>query len=122
VGLAERTGSPAGDLPLPAQRRLEIARALCLQPRLLLLDESASGLNEEETDELAEALVALIEERALSAILVEHDIKFVLSLAHHLYVLNFGKVIAEGPPDDVIHRPEVVTAYLGHDPLVASHG
>ena len=115
VGLADRAHTPAGELPLPAQRRVEIARALSLDPALLLLDESASGLNDQETGELAAALAGIAGERSLSVILVEHDIDFVLSLADHLYVLNFGKVIAGGEPAAVVRDPAVIAAYLGAD-------
>jgi branched-chain amino acid transport system ATP-binding protein len=115
VGLADRAQVAAGELPLPAQRRVEIARALSLDPTLLLLDESASGLNDQETGELGAVLARIVGERRGSAILVEHDVDFVLSLADHLYVLDFGRVIASGEPAAVVRDPAVVTAYLGAD-------
>ena len=113
VGLADRARVAAGTLPLPAQRRVEIARALSLDPTLLLLDESASGLSRQETADLAAVLARIVDERRLSVILVEHDVDFVLSLADHLYVLDFGRIIASGAPAAVVRDPAVVAAYLG---------
>ncbi len=112
VGLAGREAHSAGSLSYGDQRRLEIARAMAGQPRLLLLDEPAAGMNPAETAELAE-LVRRIAAGATTVLLVEHDMGFVMSLSDHITVLNFGRRIFAGTPAQVKREPAVIEAYLG---------
>ena len=105
---------PAGDLPYGHQRRVEIARALAQDPKLLLLDEPAAGLNPSEVAELASLLVSIgADGRAV--LLVEHDMTMVMSISSHIVVLNFGRKLAEGSPLDVSSNKDVIAAYLGTD-------
>ncbi len=112
VGLADRASQPAASLSYGDQRRLEIARAMAGQPKLLLLDEPAAGMNPAETAALAE-LVRRIAAGSTTVLLVEHDMGFVMSLSDHITVLNFGRRIFEGPPARVRSEPAVIEAYLG---------
>lgn len=112
VGLGEHMHKPAGSLALGQQRIVEIARALCLDPTLLLLDEPAAGLRHFEKEALAELLRQLRAE-GMSVLLVEHDMGFVMGLTDHIVVLDFGSKIAEGKPDEIKVHPAVLAAYLG---------
>lgn len=115
VGLTELAATRAADLSIGLSRMLELGRALATEPRLLMLDEPSSGLNDEESAQLAELLVELRRSHALSLLVVEHDMEFVLGLSDHVYVLDFGRLIAEGTPSQVQRDPIVRAAYLGVD-------
>ena len=113
VGLPDRANDLAGSLAYGEQRRLEIARALGTNPGVLLLDEPAAGTNPVEKRDLAELIARINRERDVSVLLIEHDMKLVMSIAHRIIVLNFGEKIAEGTPQEIQRNPAVVAAYLG---------
>ncbi len=103
----------AGEIPFGHQRKLEIARALAMEPKFLLLDEPAAGLNEEESDLLLDLLHGVRRQKPVGVLIVDHDMRLMMNLCDRLQVLDYGKTIAYGTPDEVRRNPEVVTAYLG---------
>ena len=103
----------ASQLPYGKQRKLEIARALATNPKLLLLDEPAAGMNPNETKELMDTISFIRNEFKMTILLIEHDMKLVSGICERLTVLNFGRILAEGPTSEVLNNPDVITAYLG---------
>ena len=112
VGLSARAQTPAKDLTTIDQRRLEMARALATQPKILLLDEVMAGLNPSEIDQ-AVALVGKLSARGLTIVIVEHVMRAIMAVARHIVVLDHGQKIAEGAPKEIVENPEVIRAYLG---------
>jgi branched-chain amino acid transport system ATP-binding protein len=113
LDLGDYTDTPAGDLPIGLQRRLEIGRALCLEPRLLLLDEPGSGLDARETADLARLLASVRARFKVTMLVVDHDMALIMRICNRIYVLDNGQIIAEGPPEQIRDDPQVVRAYLG---------
>jgi len=114
VDLADRADQPASSLPLGERHLLEMARALATEPRILLLDEPAAGLNDEETERLATS-VRRIRDEGVTILLVEHDMGFVMDISDEVVVLDYGRKIAEGPPLMIQADEEVIRAYLGEE-------
>jgi len=115
INLGQRKDEPASNLPIGEQRTLEIGRALATEPRLVLLDEPAAGLNIKETRNLGEIIRKIRDELKITVVLVEHDMDLVMSISDSITVLNFGEVIAEGTPLEIQNNPEVIVAYLGEE-------
>jgi branched-chain amino acid transport system ATP-binding protein len=115
IGLERWVNELAKNLPYGAQRRLEIARALATDPFILLLDEPAAGMNPHETRSLNELIVQIRDSRNLSVLLIEHDMSLVMRLSERIYVMDYGKLIAEGSPAQIKADPVVIKAYLGED-------
>jgi len=115
IGLAEFVNEFAKNLPYGAQRRLEIARAMATEPFLLLLDEPAAGMNPLETRELDELIVRIRDQEGITILLIEHDMKLVMSLSDRIYVVDYGKKIAQGTPEEIKNNLAVIKAYLGED-------
>lgn len=112
-GLDQEANLLSANLPYGKQRKLEIARALATNPKLLLLDEPAAGMNPSETEELMETITLIRKKYDVTILLIEHDMKLVSGICEKIYVLNFGTELANGLPQDVLNNPEVIKAYLG---------
>jgi branched-chain amino acid transport system ATP-binding protein len=115
VGLADRANQAAGTLPYGHQRRLEIARALALDPKLLLLDEPAAGMNAEEVLSLNALIQAIHKDFKLTILVIEHHMDLIMEICPHIVCMNFGAKIAEGTPEEIQNHPEVLKAYLGEE-------
>jgi branched-chain amino acid transport system ATP-binding protein len=121
LGATRLADLPAGALPYGQERRVEIARALATNPSFLLLDEPAAGLNEAESDDLLQTLAPIPQQTNCGMMIVDHDMRLIMRLCDRLHVLNYGKTIGEGSPDEVHRNPAVIEAYLGVPAQESSH-
>ena len=115
VGLWEQRNQRASNLPYGMQRRLEIARALATKPQLLLLDEPAAGMNEEESAQLSDFVCSIRDQKGITIVITDHHMDVIMSICDRMTVLNFGTLLAEGNPDEIQNNPDVIAAYLGVD-------
>ncbi|BBO69711.1 ABC transporter ATP-binding protein [Desulfosarcina alkanivorans] len=106
---------PVGSLPYGLQKRVELARALAMRPKILLMDEPVAGMNAEETEDMARFILDIKEERNITIVLIEHDMKVIMDISDRVLVLNFGQKLAEGSAEEVQRHPEVIKAYLGEN-------
>ncbi len=113
VGLTEQRGQKANNLPYGMQRRLEIARALAAKPDLLLLDEPAAGMNEEESSQLSDFIREIRSKKNITIVIIDHHMDVIMAICDRISVLNFGTLLAEGKPEEIQNNPEVISAYLG---------
>jgi len=113
IGLEKYVNELAKNLPYGAQRRLEIARAMATEPFLLLLDEPAAGMNPQETRELVDTINYIRDEEKITVLLIEHDMHLVMTLSERIYVVDYGRLIAQGSPEEIKKNPDVIKAYLG---------
>jgi branched-chain amino acid transport system ATP-binding protein len=117
MGLAGEVNELAKNLPYGAQRRLEIARAMATDPFLLLLDEPAAGMNPRETDALEELIRRICTEDNIAVLMIEHDMRIVMSISNRIYVLDYGRMIAAGTAAEILENPVVIKAYLGEEEI-----
>lgn len=121
VGLGEVGNELAKNLPYGAQRRLEIARALGAEPKLLLLDEPAAGMNPQETEDVTRLFRNIRDEKGITILLIEHDMRVVMNISEHICVMDYGEKIAEGTPDQIRKNTKVIEAYLGRGAVAGQH-
>ncbi len=115
VGLADKKDELAKNLPYGEQRRLEIARAMATNPKLIFLDEPAAGMNPQETNDLTSLIRKIRDEYGITILLIEHDMSLVMSICERIYVLDYGRLIAHGVPEEIKHNKKVIEAYLGEE-------